>query len=201
VERGLKFGLGTTEEDIMAAKTQKIRMKGKLSKVTKVGDRYAFIMRVDSAPAGLGGDYHFSLTRDKALAIATANHEFPMGTTLKVSGRVSKRSPKQLNHVKIISVDGVELQSWSERVGSPQVAPDVLEKAKARVAAAKKAEADMLDRAPPQSDQAFANPKQAFDEAMRIVRRQAKLKNPKLSGSEIFKLRDALNFFAEKLGL
>ena len=74
-----------------------------------------------------------------------------------------------------------------------------LAKAKARVAAAKKSEADMLDRAPPQSDQAFANPKQAFDEAMRIVRRQAKLKNPKLSGSEIFKLRDALNFFAEKL--
>jgi hypothetical protein len=190
----------------MAAKTQKISISGKLIKVNKIGGSYAFILQVASPPvtrpgSHLAGDYHFSLTHDKALAIATANHEFPMGTTLKVSGRVSNRGPKLLNHVKIISVDGIEVQAWSERVGSPQVSPDVLAKAKARVAAAKKSEADMLDRAPPQSDQAFANPKQAFDEAMRIVRRQSKLKNPKLSGTEIFKLRDALNFFAEKLDL
>lgn len=189
----------------MDAKTQKISLTGKLSKVTSVGCRYAFILHMPAPPgnplSALAGDYNFLLTRDKALAIADANLVFPKGIELKVTGRVSKGSPKQLNHVKIISVDGIEVQSWSERVGSPQVSPDVLAKAKDRVAAAKKAEADMRDRAPPQSDQAFANPKQAFDEAMRIVRRQRKLKNPKLSASEIFKLRDALNFFAEKLDL
>ena len=189
----------------MSAEIQKTCLSGKLGKVRKVGGKYAFTLHVGafSSPTGFvnRGDYHFSLTIAKALAIATSNHEFPMGTMLKVTGRVSKRNPKQLNHVKIVSVDGIEVQSWSERVGSPQVHPDVLAKAKDRVAAAKKAEKDMRDRAPPQSDLAFSSPKQAFDEAMRIVRRQAKLKNPKLSGSEIFKLRDALNFFAEKLDL
>lgn len=184
----------------MDAKTPKIRIAGKLFRVYKNGGNYAFILRVIEADLS-DTDYHFTLGREKALAIATANDEFPMGAVLKVNGRVSKRSPKQLNHIKIISVDGVEVRAWSERVGSPQVSPDVLAKSKARVAAAKKAEADMRDRAPPQSDQAFSSPKQAFDEAMRIVRRQAKLKYPKLSESEIFKLRDALNFFAEKLDL
>ena len=109
---------------------------------------------------------------------------------------------RTLIHVNILSVDGVETRAWSERVGSTQVDPAVIAASGDRVAKAKAdEEAAMADRSPPEPEGAITDPNIAFDNAMRIVRRQRKLKNPKLSAEEIWQLRDTLNLLAEKLGI
>jgi hypothetical protein len=146
------------------------------------------------------------LMSDKALAIANDDGAFPTGVRVKVTGRF-KPNPssddmntvvsRKLTHVKIISVDGVEVTAWSQRVGSTTDVDgvDVL------VREAEEAEKAMVSKAPPEQPGTITDPTVAYENAMRIVRRQRRLKNPKLSQQEIWQVRDALNLLAEKLGI
>jgi hypothetical protein len=59
----------------------------------------------------------------------------------------------------------------------------------------------MVNRAPPEQPGAITDPLEAYEKAMRIIRMQRRLKNPKLSQQEIWQVRDALNLLAEKLGI
>lgn len=143
----------------------------------------------------------FSLTESKALAIADANECFPLGVRFKVQGRFKEATPRKLTHVKILAVDGVEVTAWSQRAGSGTQDADVLRAAEQRIKEAEAAEDAMANRAPPAQAETLTDPLEAYDNAMRIVRRQRRLKNPKLSQHEIWQVRDALNLLAEKLGI
>lgn len=187
----------------MSTRTAKTKVTGRLSRVIKEQGRYRFSIRKCDVGPKL---QTFLLSSEKALAIANDAEAFPLGVTIKVSARIKEQrgvsdSIRQLIHANILSVDGVETRAWSERVGSTQVDPAVLAASGARVEAARAAEeAAMSDRSPPEQD-AITDPSIAFNNAMRIVRRQRKLKDPKLSQQEIWQLRDALNLLAEKLGI
>lgn len=188
----------------MSIRTSKTKVTGRLSHVEKVQERYRFSLR----GCNIGPDAQtFQLSPEKALTIANGNEEFPLGVEVEVTGRfkdtrLGSAALRQLTHVKIVSVDGVETRAWSERVGSTQVDPAVLTASGARVAKAKAAEEKaMAERSPPEPVNAITDPNIAFNNAMRIVRRQRKLKNPKLSPEEIWQLRDTLNLLAEKLGI
>lgn len=188
----------------MSTRTAKTKVIGRLSRVIKEQGRYRFSIRnCDVGPKR----QTFMLSSEKALAIANDDKAFPLGVTIKVTARIKEQKGeddpiRQLIHVNILSVDGVETRAWSERVGSTQVAASTLQASKYRVAEAAAAEAAaMADRSPPEQADAITDPNTAFNNAMRIVRRQRKLKNPKLSQQEIWQLRDALNLLAEKLGI
>jgi hypothetical protein len=135
------------------------------------------------------------------MRIADDRDKFPLGETLKVRGRIPQTTMFRLNHVNIIAVGGIEVGAWEQRIKTAGVSAA----AKRRVAKAKQAEeavdATMADRAPPKPVGAITDPKKALETAMAIVRRQMKLKNPKLSKQEIWRLRDVLNLFGEKLGI
>ena len=154
-------------------------------------------------------DQHF-LMSDKALAIANGDGAFPIGVRVKVTGRYKRTySPtlqqhqirRKLTHVKIVSVDGVEVTAWSQRVGSSTQDSGAVSAAKKRIKEAEEAEKVMVNRAPPEQPGAITDPSEAYENAMRVVRRQRKLKNPQLSQQEIWQIRDALNLLAEKLGI
>jgi hypothetical protein len=70
-----------------------------------------------------------------------------------------------------------------------------------RVREAEEAEKTMTNKAPPEQPGAITDPLVAYENAMRIVRRQRRLKNPQLSQQDIWQVRDALNLLAEKLGI
>ena len=187
----------------MSTRTSKTKVAGRLSHVRKEQDRYRFSLR----ECNIGPRAQtFLLSAEKALTIANGDEAFPLGVQVEVAARFeeeySGKNLRKLTHVKILSVDGVETRAWSERVGSTQVDPAVITASSARVAKAKAAEeAAMADRSPPEPAGVITDPSIAFENAMRIVRRQRKLKDPKLSQSEIWQLRDALNLLAEKLGI
>jgi hypothetical protein len=144
------------------------------------------------------------MSERKALAIANGDGAFPLGVRVKVTGRHGhpwNRYAQKLTHVKIISVDGIEVTAWSQRVGSSTQGSGALSTAEERIKKAKEAEKAMVNRAPPEQPGAITDPTEAYDNAMRIVRRQRKLKNPKLSQDDIWQVRDALNLLAEKLGI
>ena len=143
----------------------------------------------------------FALSESKALAVADVNECFPLGVRFKVQGRFKTATPRKLTHVKILAVDGVEVTAWSQRAGSATQDAAVLRAAEQRIKEAKRAEEAMVNRAPPVQEGAITDPLKAYENAMRIVRRQRRLKNPKLSQQEIWQVRDALNLLAEKLGI
>lgn len=187
----------------MSTRTAKTKVTGLLSEVTKERGRYRFVLK----DCNILKHQTFLLSAEKALTIANEDEDFPLGVKIEVAGRIKEDRTlgsvlRELIHVNILSVDGVETRAWSERVGSTQVDPAVLLASKDRVAKARASEeAAMADRAPPEPANAITDPTIAFDNAMRIVRRQRKLKNPKLSAQEIWQLRDTLNLLAEKLGI
>ena len=165
-----------------------------------------FHLQVERISDRTGIFYHFMLTREKALKLANANFEFPLGAKLNLSGRVSKNDLHSLNHVQITAVDGHDVQSWAELNGSPAVNPAVLVKAQERIL--EEGEEAMKFRAPPEPPPVFASSEEAYEKAMYVVRRQTRLKDPKLSQPEIWIVRDALNFFKadiekylEKIGI
>jgi len=152
---------------------------------------------------------HF-LISDKVRAIANGDGDFPLGVRVKVTGRYNPNSTskdpnsvvsRKLTHVKIVSVDGVEVTAWSQRVGSSTQDSGAVADAENRIKEAEEAEKVMVNRAPPEQPGAITDPSVAYENAMRIVRRQRRLKNPKLSQQEIWQVRDALNLLAEKLGI
>jgi hypothetical protein len=157
-----------------------------------------------------GGMYRFLLSAEKALKVANKDSEFPSGVDLHITGRATDNVPSvieggrartPLNYVKIHSVDGHELQAWAERNQSPTVVPDVLRRARKTIADARAEEEAMKRRAPPDPPPRFKSAKAAYEEGMQCLRRQAKLKDPKLSKSEIWIIRDALNMLKEAAGL
>lgn len=150
-----------------------------------------FHFQVENPLDRTGIFYHFKLTREKALKLANANSEFPLGAKLNLSGGISKNDEHGLNHVRITAVDGRDLQSWAEWNGSPAVNPVVLSKVQEQADSIEEA---MKLRAPPEPPPVFASPQEAYEKAMAVVRRQARLKDPKLSQTEIWVVRDALNF-------
>ena len=185
--------------------TEKTTVTGTLATVgVNRAGQYVF----DLAACDDGPSNQNFLMSDKALAIANGDGAFPTGVRVKVTGRYnSNSSPNDINsdgvvsrkltHVKIVSVDGVEATAWSQRVGSTSDVDgvDVL------VKEAEEAEKAMVNKAPPEQPGTITDPTVAYDNAMRIVRRQRRLKNPQLSQQEIWQVRDALNLLAEKLGI
>lgn len=188
----------------MAAKTAKVKMTGTLKEVSVLDNgKYEFVldeccvMNVERH-----GKYTFLLVRDKALVIANGDEEFPINRNVQVEGRLSSKSSNQLNHVRIFSIDGTDPRAWAEQVGSVTVPTLVQRSAKDRIRRQQEAqEAVMADRAPPEPKPNFNTPKEAFDRAMFIVSRQVKLKNPKLTKTQVFQLRDALNMLKDAAGL
>ena len=150
-----------------------------------------------------GADWKFQLIAMKALKLADDECEFPKGVMLRLSGLPSKKNPGSLLHVKIIAVDGHDVESWAQLRNSPTVSPEVQKKARGRVKKARKdaEEAAMRDRAPPDGPPRFTTAKDAYARAMHIVHRQTKLKEPKLTKTEVWTLRDALNFLKEAAGV
>ncbi len=149
-------------------------------------------------------EYRFLLSREKALKIANHATDWPKGVTLRLRGQTivgqdGSIRVRGLKYVKILSVDGYDVQSWAQRNQSPTVAPDVLKKAQRAIDETE--EEVMRHRAPPDPAPLFKNAKEAYEKAMTIIRRQVRLKKPKLSKSEIWAVRDALNILKEKAGL
>lgn len=181
----------------------RIDFTGRLEGVTKMPDG-KFCFKITGRA---GGEYRFLLTGEKALKVANQNSEFPTGVDLHITGLktekiptvVDGRAPTTITYAKILSVDGHDVQSWAERIQSPTVAPDVLEKAKRSIDEAE--EAAMKRRAPPEPPPTFKTPLEAYEKAMQRLRRQVRLKNPKLSKSDIWTIRDALNMLKETAGL
>ena len=187
--------------------TEKTTVTGTLATVgVNRAGQYLF----DLSQCDVGPSNQNFLMSDKALAIANSDGAFPLGVRVKVTGRFKRKHSlldtntrfdnavsRKLTHVKIISVDGVEVTAWSQRVGSTTDVDgvDVL------VRKAEEAEKAMVSKAPPEQPGTITDPTAAYENAMRIVRRQRKLKNPKLSQQEIWQVRDALNLLAEKLGI
>lgn len=183
--------------------TEKTTVTGTLATVgvNRAGQYVFDLAQCDDGPS----NQNF-LMSDKALVIANGDGAFPIGVRVKVTGRHNPNSSsedmnsvvsRKLTHVKIVSVDGVEATAWSQRVGSPTTNVD----AEKRVREAEEAEKAMVNRAPPEQPGTITDPVVAYDNAMRIVRRQRRLKNPQLSQQEIWQVRDALNLLAEKLGI
>jgi hypothetical protein len=175
---------------------------------------FEFCIRSSDYPFGpvtvLDPQFSFKLSFHKALLIADSSRCFPLGVEIKVTGIVPEgshhshsyqRPHSKLTHVKVISVDNIELTAWSQRNRSAVVGGSVLDAAEVRVKEAEMIEAAMKDRAPPDNPNAITDPLEAYENAMRIVRRQNKQADPKLSKKDIFQLRDALNLLAEKLDI
>ena len=195
----------------MTEKTEKTTVTGTLAAVSvNRAGQYLFDLAACDVtgrnPTHGPSNHNFLMSDDKALVIANGDGAFPLGARVKVTSRVrTSSSPdyantvvsRKLTHVKIISVDGVEVTAWSQRVGSTTDVDgvDVL------VREAEKAEEAMVNKAPPEQPGTITDPTVAYENAMRIVRRQRRLKNPKLSQQEIWQVRDALNLLAEKLGI
>lgn len=183
--------------------TQRTQVTGNLDSVNsnRFG-QYVFILTsCDTGPA----IQTFLQTEKKALAIANSEEAFPVGVRVKVNGRYddnrTEHKERKLTHARIVSVDGVEVTAWSQRVGSITQYPNALSAAQKRIKEAEEAEKVMTNRAPPEQPGAITDPLTAYENAMRIVRRQRRLKEPKLSQQEIWQVRDALNLMAEKLGI
>ncbi len=166
-----------------------------------------YIFRV--TPTGLGGgSYRFLLSKEKAMKIVNQDAAFPLGVELRLRGTTKDGTTKDygrvppekgLKFVKILAVDGHDVQSWAEKNQSPTVAPDVLAKAQGAINEAE--EEKMRRRAPPEPPPRFATPLEAFETAMQRLRRQVRLKEPKLSKTDIWTIRDALNMLKEAAGL
>jgi hypothetical protein len=137
------------------------------------------------------------------MKIANQDAKFPLGVNLRLKGRTNDKHTdafvKGLKWVKIISVDGHDVQSWAEKNQSPTVAPDVLEKAQRAVEEVN--DELMRRRAPPEPPPTFKSPLEAYEKAMQRLLRQVRLKDPKLSKSDIWTIRDALNMLKETAGL
>lgn len=183
--------------------TEKTTVTGTLAAVSvnRAGQHLFDLAQCDDGPS----NQNF-LMYDKALAVANGDGAFPLGARVKVTGRFKTSSApddantvvsRKLTHVKIVSVDGVEVTAWSQRVGSTTDVDGVA----VLVRKAEESEKDMVSKAPPEQPGTITDPTAAYDNAMRIVRRQRKLKNPQLSQQEIWQVRDALNLLAEKLGI
>jgi hypothetical protein len=177
-------------------------MTASLKGVQKLSDgkfRFTVIDRSDTTKTA----YRFLLTKEKALKIANQDSEFPSGINLRLRGRWGGGvGNRDLTFVKILSVDGHDVQSWAERHKSPTVASDVLTNAQKAIKEAEKAEEEaMRRRAPPDPPPTFKTPEEAYEKAMYLLRRQVRLKDPKLSKSDIWTIRDALNMLKEKAGL
>jgi hypothetical protein len=198
----------------MAKKTtHKVKVTGNIKRVKPEDDgKFTFVLEgctVDALCVQNGGNiarrttYMFTTSAEKALVVANGDREFPHGIPLTVEGQQSGNSAViTLTYAKIIAVDGVDPRAWAERHGSTTVAPEVAESAQERVKAQEKAEeALMREKAPPEPTPHFKTPREAFDRAMYLVRRQAKLKEPRLSRDDIFQMRDALNTLKEAAGL
>ena len=197
----------------MAKKTtHKIRVTGNIKRVKPEDDgKFTFVLEGCTVDAHhrCGGNiaprdrYMFTTSAQKALVVANGDQEFPHGIPLTVEGQQSGNlGLSTLTYVKIAAVDGVDPRAWAERHGSTTVAPEVAESAQERVKAQEKAEeALMREKAPPEPTPHFKTPREAFDRAMYLVRRQAKLKEPRLSRDDIFQMRDALNTLKEAAGL
>jgi hypothetical protein len=168
-----------------------------LRQVTRQPDG-RFCFRVTSQN---GTSYNFLLAEKKALQVANQDLEFPKGVKLHLRGLRSSLDRGALVNIKILSVDGHDIQSWAERSGSATVAPDVLKKGRKTIEAAKAEEEAMKRRAPPEPPPRFKSPLEAYEEGMQRLRRQTKLKEPKLSNSDIWTIRDALNMLKEAAGL
>jgi hypothetical protein len=177
---------------------RKVDFTARLDTVTRTRDgKYRFTIL-----GRAGGRYRFLLTAEKALKVANQNSEFPTGVDLHITGREGcKAGYTTLTHVKIHSVDGHDIQSWAERSQSPTVAPDVLKKGRKTIEEAEAQEEAMRRRAPPEPPPRFNSPLEAYEEGMQRLRRQTKLKDPKLSKSDIWTIRDALNMLKEAAGL
>lgn len=180
------------------AKTQQITITAKLQRVTpprKYGtDKYTFAI-IERTNNKL---YKFLLSTEKAQKLANGDMEFPLGANLRLTGRVSNSNKLMLNFVAVKAVDGHDLQAWAERNASPGVPANVLSDAQRRIQQSK--EDDLRRRAPVDELPAFNSPKEAYDAAMYILRRQVKAKNPKLTNPQIWAIRDALNVLADALG-
>lgn len=191
----------------MAALTTKIDITARLRSVSTRSDgKFRFTIEDRS---GTGRLYFFLLTKEKALKLANAKAEFPLGANLRLSGRISKNGSAgvragsggcNLKFVRVRAVDGHDVQAWAERNGSPEVGAFVLSEAQKKIGEVQE-EALMRRRAPPDPPPAFKSPKEAYEKAMYLLRRQAKLKDPKLSKTEIWVIRDALNMLKEHAGL
>lgn len=176
---------------------RRVDFTAELDQVTKQPDgRFCFRVTAD-----IGFSRTFILSEKKALQVANKDLEFPTGVKLHIRGLRSPVKPVGLTNIKILSVDGHDIQAWAERVRSSTVAPDVLQKARDRVAASEAEEEDMRRRAPPDPPPAFKSPAEAYEKAMQRLRRQVRLKDPKLSKSDIWTIRDALNMLKEAAGL
>lgn len=185
------------DESHMAAKTRKVEISAHLRSVQKRSDgkfRFTVVDRADKTKTAI----RFLLTEEKALKIANQDCEFPTGINLRLRGRVSPVNHDVLTFVKILSVDGHDVQSWAEKHQSPTVAPDVLAGAQRAIDEAE--EENMRRRAPPDPAPLFKSPEEAYERAMYLLRRQVRLKNPKMSKSDIWAIRDALNML-KKAGL
>jgi hypothetical protein len=193
--------------------THKVKVTGNIKRVKPEGDgKFTFVLEsctmdalcIKNGPNLARRDlYMFTTTAQKALVVANGDQDFPHGIPLTVEGQQSGNSiVLTLTYAKIIAVDGVDPRAWAERHGSVTVAPEVVESAQDRVKAQEKAEeALMREKAPPEPTPHFKTPREAFDRAMYLVRRQAKLKEPRLSRDDIFQMRDALNTLKEAAGL
>jgi hypothetical protein len=201
VEKRAKDPAPAAEEYGMAEKTQKTVVTGELDLVRKSNLQYHFRLTNCDSPDFGQTTRSFLLSEKKALLIANEDECFPLRVRVKVSGRVKPGSPSKLTHVNIVSVDGVEMLAWSQRCGSSQQKSHVLKEAEQRIKEAQEAEEAMVNRAPPEQPGAITDPLEAYEKAMRIIRMQRRLKNPKLSQQEIWQVRDALNLLAEKLGI
>jgi len=184
------------EEKDMAVQTTKIEITATLKSVSKFGTA-KYIFKVEDRSNG--GLYHFLLTKEKALKLANADSEFPSGVNLRLSGRISRNVQNTLNFVKVHAVDGHDVQAWAERNSSPTVNPEVVAKAQTRINEAE--EEAMRRRAPPDPPPAFKSPGEAFEKAMYLLVRQVRLKDSKLTMTEIYVIRDALNMLKERAGL
>ena len=181
--------------------TQPIEITGEIKGVAKLSDgRFRFKIS-DGLRVTPLHEYHFLLSKEKALKIANQDYEFPLGISLTVMGRLGGAGVLRstIQYARIVSVDGHDVQSWAERNQSPTVTPDVLKGAKKTIDEAE--EEAMRRRAPPEPAPLFKTPAEAYEKAMYLLRRQAKLKDPKLSKSDIWAIRDALNMLKESAGL
>ncbi len=190
----------------MVQQEQKIRISAILKSVREQSNgKFSFRVSLPASARPLyGPSYRFLLSREKALKIANQEGKWPLGVNLRLSGRTiagqdAAVQVKGLTFVKILSVDGHDVQSWAERNQSPTVAPEVLKKAQKSIDKAE--EEAMRGRAPPDPDPPFKTPKEAYERAMYLLRRQVRLKDPKLSKSDIWAIRDALNMLKETAGL
>jgi hypothetical protein len=140
--------------------------------------------------------YYFFLSPAKAARLENAEGCWPVGSTLGLTGRLSRSYMAQaalwLNHVKVHTVDGWEMQAWVERQNSA----DALVQDEKEGASS---EETLRSSAP--APPAFASPQEAYERAMYIVRMQVKKKTPRLTRQEVWALRDALNMLKSEAGL